>query len=166
MERLWFNFQVFCAICWPQVSCTQFVFLHVFFSLPEQCSHRYRSVRLVCFGVLWSPLLVVTFFWLYWLYLSLFLRYQYFRFVGFFLLLLRRDPLSLTGMIGNCIIRKLKTMYQKHQFHRRRPNFWWLWALTYVRFTKSPAGLRQRWVSIRPNNTTVLWIEIYCTLVI
>lgn len=85
-------------------------------------------------------------------------------FVVFFFWLLRRDPLSLTGIIGNCILIKLKITYQKHQFHRKRPNFWWLCVLTYVCFTKSPAGLRQQWVCISPNNTTVLWLEIYCAL--
>lgn len=40
----------------------------------------------------------------------------------FFFPLLRRCPFSLTGMFGNSIIRKLKIIYWKQQFHRRCPS--------------------------------------------
>lgn len=105
----------------------------------------------------------------------------------FFFPHLRRDPFSLPGMFGNCIIRKLKIMYGKQQFHRRCPSLatlgceshllhwepsWLKTAVSIGHCLSEQPGFARVWCStaeVRPSSPTadsasVLWVEIYCTL--
>ena len=119
MERLWNNFQVLCALgafCgwggegrWPQQCCIKLVFLSVCFSVTCCCVFALSDLWISAhYGLhCWQSLLA------YGIHLSLFTCCHSFYFF------LRRNLFSLTGMFGNSIIRNLKIIHRKQQFHRR-----------------------------------------------